>query len=129
MRLELLPDDHGEEISFTLTRIAPDGSREVLETMEAGTLLAGTAPRRYMFVYQDLPKDSEYELMVRDTGNNGICCDAGSGEILVFELDNVTGEEMDMILSPSGDYGAELVSTFPFPSATAAVLAGYQPGR
>jgi hypothetical protein len=119
MRLELLPDEHGDEISFTLTRIAPDGSRETMETISAGTIQAGTTARRYMFVYVDLPRDSVYELKVQDLGGNGICCEAGSGEVLVFELDNTTGDTIDLILSPNGDYGAEFLSTFSFPNAGA----------
>jgi hypothetical protein len=116
LRMELLPDNHGQEISLTLTRIGADGSTEVLQYIEAGMITESDYAQRFMFVYQDLPKDSSFELKLGDLGGNGICCNSGTGEILVFELDNMTGEEKSQILSNKGDYGAEWVTTFTFPS-------------
>jgi hypothetical protein len=131
MRLELILDDHADEISFTLTRIAPDGSREILDSILAGTFQHDAGGWPYTYVYRDLPKDSQFELRVEDMGGNGICCDTGYGEILVFELDNTTGEEVcpnaindgescPMFIS-DGDFGAELLQTFPFPSVAPTV--------
>ena len=120
MRIEILPDKYGPEISFKLERVSPKGEFTTIDQLEMGAIEAPNSDRavmrRYIYIYQDLPFDSVFILKVEDLGQDGICCDHGEGSITVYEIDNTTSEVMSEILKSDGQYGSQLDEQFFFPS-------------
>ena len=119
LRIEIVPDLFGQEISFSLKRTSPQGDSTEIDRLDMGTIEARsqTDPiRRYIYIYQDLPLNAVFDLQVKDFGNDGICCSHGEGSIAVYEIDNHSGMEKSQILFSDGQYSSQMKQQFFFPS-------------